>query len=213
MKMKIKILAVFILLIIPVLSLAQNAIQEETKISIENRINSITEAINKQDLDFFKNALSPEASPDLSAEIVKKLQFPYINFTQKVKNIDKIDENTFRVSCGFSAYGSGWNINNLNNYYILEKENDNFLILDTNFHQRLGADYVFELVGKIFLIITPIVLVLFAFWIWMLIDCIKRDFNDKLMWVIIIIFLNALGAILYFLIIRRQLIKNNGVKQ
>lgn len=44
------------------------------------------------------------------------------------------------------------------------------------------------------------VLLLFGFWIWMLVDCLTRDFpgdNDKVIWVLVIVFLHALGALIY----------------
>ncbi len=54
------------------------------------------------------------------------------------------------------------------------------------------------------------VLALFAvlggiFWLWMLIDCLKRDFkkdSDKILWALAIFFLSLLGAVLYFFIVK-----------
>ena len=43
------------------------------------------------------------------------------------------------------------------------------------------------------------------FWIWMLIDCAinePSEGNDKIIWILIIVFTSFLGAILYFLIRR-----------
>ncbi|GCE19328.1 PLDc N-terminal domain-containing protein [Dictyobacter kobayashii] len=45
-----------------------------------------------------------------------------------------------------------------------------------------------------------------VFWIWMLIDCLKHEpsgSNDKIIWVLVIVFLHAIGAIIYFFM-RRQ---------
>jgi len=45
-------------------------------------------------------------------------------------------------------------------------------------------------------------LAMFAFWIWMLVDCIKNDrlnSTEKIVWVLVIIFLNFLGAFIYLL--------------
>ena len=50
-------------------------------------------------------------------------------------------------------------------------------------------------------------LISFVFWIWMLIDCIQNRnlaSNDKLIWVLVVIFLYALGALIYFAVGRRQ---------
>jgi len=43
-----------------------------------------------------------------------------------------------------------------------------------------------------------------VFWIWMLIDAITSDLNgtDKLIWVLVVLFLHLLGAILYYIIKR-----------
>ncbi|GLV58560.1 hypothetical protein KDH_53910 [Dictyobacter sp. S3.2.2.5] len=45
-----------------------------------------------------------------------------------------------------------------------------------------------------------------VFWIWMIIDCIKYerpDSNDKIIWVLVILFTHLVGAIIYFFM-RRQ---------
>jgi len=45
-----------------------------------------------------------------------------------------------------------------------------------------------------------------VFWIWMLIDCIqyeRNDSNDKVVWLLIIIFTHFIGALVYFFIRRR----------
>ncbi len=53
------------------------------------------------------------------------------------------------------------------------------------------------------LIILGILLVIF--WIWMLIDCAKRKYRngvEKVVWVLVIIFMGWIGALIYFIIIR-----------
>ena len=52
--------------------------------------------------------------------------------------------------------------------------------------------------GIVFAAIPLLALFFFVFWIWMLIDAIKNQKDNKLMWVLLIIFLNALGAIIYY---------------
>lgn len=41
-------------------------------------------------------------------------------------------------------------------------------------------------------------LLLFTFWLWMLLDCLTRDFpgNDKIIWVMVVILLGPLGALI-----------------
>jgi len=61
--------------------------------------------------------------------------------------------------------------------------------------------------------IVPLVAVLipvamaFAFWIWMLIECVTKEpdqGNTKICWVLIIVFAHVVGAAIYFLVRRDQ---------
>jgi hypothetical protein len=60
---------------------------------------------------------------------------------------------------------------------------------------------------------VPLVLIPFAFWIWMLVDCLGREpseGNEKLVWVLVLIFLNWLGALLYYFVRRPIRIRDLG---
>jgi hypothetical protein len=53
------------------------------------------------------------------------------------------------------------------------------------------------------LILATLGLLLFAFWIWMLIDAIQNKGltdGEKIGWVLAVVFLHCLGALLYFFI-------------
>lgn len=57
------------------------------------------------------------------------------------------------------------------------------------------------------LFILPIVALLFAFWIWMLVDCATKEpsaGNDKVIWILVIIFAHWIGALIYFLVRRPE---------
>lgn len=46
---------------------------------------------------------------------------------------------------------------------------------------------------------------LFVFWLYMLIDCLKRDFKkdyEKIAWVLVMIFLHFLGAVIYYFVVK-----------
>ena len=63
------------------------------------------------------------------------------------------------------------------------------------------------------LIIFPFGILLFAFWIWMLVDCITKEpsqGNDKIIWILVIIFTHFIGAFLYLLIRRPERIREHG---
>ena len=52
-----------------------------------------------------------------------------------------------------------------------------------------------------------------VFWIWMLIDCLKyepSEGNDKVIWVLVIVLLNWVGALVYYIVRRPERIKQTG---
>ena len=56
---------------------------------------------------------------------------------------------------------------------------------------------------------------LLVFWLWMLIDCLKRDFKrdiDKVVWILVLIFLHILGAIVYYFVVKVP-VKNIPIKK
>ena len=67
-----------------------------------------------------------------------------------------------------------------------------------------------------FLIFIPLALVglaLTVFWIWMLVDCATKEpsaGNEKIIWILVIIFTHWLGALIYFLVRRPQRKKEFG---
>ena len=47
----------------------------------------------------------------------------------------------------------------------------------------------------------------FVFWIWMIIDCAKRDFRkdvEKIVWIIIIVLAGWLGALIYLFVVKNS---------
>ncbi len=57
------------------------------------------------------------------------------------------------------------------------------------------------------IVITVIWLLALLFWLWMLIDAVTRKFDDnveKLIWVLVIIFLNIIGALIYYFLIKAR---------
>ena len=50
-------------------------------------------------------------------------------------------------------------------------------------------------------------------WIWALIDCVTKESdegNNRLIWVLVIVFTHLIGAIIYFLVRRPQRLKELG---
>jgi len=57
-------------------------------------------------------------------------------------------------------------------------------------------------VFPLFLVFAVLALIATIFWIWMLIDCLTSNLpsTEKLIWVLVILFLHVLGALIYFFV-------------
>jgi len=67
--------------------------------------------------------------------------------------------------------------------------------------------------GLCFLIPVAIALLGLAFWIWMLIECATKEpseGNDKLIWILIIVFASTIGALIYYFVRRPERIRQYG---
>ncbi len=55
------------------------------------------------------------------------------------------------------------------------------------------------------LLLVAVILLVTAFWIWMIVDCVKRDFkneNEKIVWILVIVLASWIGALVYYLAVR-----------
>ena len=175
------------------------------KTEIQSQVILIADAVNEGDADSILSIVSPNARADLRGELEESIAGKAIWFQQSIVSYEEQESNKVKVKGSYAAEGTGWSVSGFSNYFIFEKVGDSWLLYDTNFHQKLGPGSVFAIVGPIIGVVVAICLILGAFWIWMLIDAVRRQFDDKTLWIILIIFLGPLGAILYFFIVRRKL--------
>ena len=71
-----------------------------------------------------------------------------------------------------------------------------------------GPEILIGILPLLFLLFAgTLSLAFFAFWIWMLIDCLQYEEdkdNQKLVWALVIIFTNWLGALIYYFVRRKE---------
>lgn len=175
------------------------------KTEIQSQVILIVNAVNEGDANSILNIVSPNARADLRGELEENIAGKAIWFQQSIVSYEDLGNNRVKVKGSYAAEGIGWSVSGLSNYFVFKQVGDSWLLFDTNFHKKLGPGSVLAIVGPIIGVVVVISLVLGAFTLWMLIDAIKRQFDDKTLWIILIIFLGPLGAILYFFMVRRKL--------
>lgn len=71
----------------------------------------------------------------------------------------------------------------------------------------VGAGMILMMMAMMFVWLIGLVLSVagFIFWILMLVDCVKRrmDSNEKIVWVLILVFTNIIGALAYYFMVKR----------
>ena len=58
-------------------------------------------------------------------------------------------------------------------------------------------------------------LFLLGFWIWMLVDCIRHEpseGNDKIVWVLVIVFAKVIGAAIYYFVRRPERLRSSAAE-
>jgi hypothetical protein len=70
--------------------------------------------------------------------------------------------------------------------------------------QNDAGGAAFALTGGLFIFVLIIGILTSIFWIWMLIDCLtsNKPAAEKIIWLLVIIFLHVLGAVIYFIMAR-----------
>ncbi|QDT45741.1 hypothetical protein Pan241w_58690 [Gimesia alba] len=61
--------------------------------------------------------------------------------------------------------------------------------------------------------VAAFIILQLVMWIWMLVDCLKNEpaeGNDKVIWVLLMVFLGIIGSLLYYFIRRPQRIERFG---
>lgn len=74
--------------------------------------------------------------------------------------------------------------------------------------QEIPCDQFWDQFGWLFVILYVVLgvvgLGMLLFWAWMLIDCVKRDFKDKPLWILIILLGQVIGAVVYLIVVKSQ---------
>ncbi len=67
--------------------------------------------------------------------------------------------------------------------------------------------------GLLILAVVAFIILQLVMWIWMLVDCLQNEpstGNDKVIWVLLMVFLGVIGSLLYYFIRRPQRIEQLG---
>jgi len=199
------------------LSFAQTEIIEPDRKVIWEILDELGQAMVREDLDFIMSRLSPNMDKEefnKIKEIIKEKfsSYDYAEYKfsppayQKIKILEPGKKVKFKVrySEKYKGIPGSGSSSGLTSNFVMEKIDRKWLILSTDFYTKERAMKIIGVIVGFFVLFG---IACFIFWLWMLIDCIKRDFikpNDKIAWVLVVIFIQMVGAIVYYFVVKRK---------
>ncbi len=181
--------------------------------AMQQVLTRLVDAINDGDVTTTV-ALISDDSPELEAEARAALAAGTLTYALDCAPWDsrrnEIADGSVAVSCTYSVDGSAmmdsatWHMSGLSTDFIFMQENDgDWVIVDSGFARAMMPNAALAFVGKFVVAAIGICLLLATFWLWMFVDCLRRDFKDKVLWVILLLFVGPLAAVLYYFIVKR----------
>jgi hypothetical protein len=210
-----KIFTTLFITILSVLSLSSVSAQINSidKSEIRHLTDNIAKSISNNNPEFILQSISPNAPTTLKNEIIDFFdQQNVLFFIQKIDKYSQLNDHQIKIDCTISGSGLNWIVENKPAYYIFEKNDNGWYLIESDFYQQLKANnsilsYLFQFIISI-IISLAIIAILSIFWFWMLIDCIKKNVEDKAMWITVLILFNFLGSIIYYLVVKKQIFIN-----
>ena len=194
---------------------AQTPLSLADRQQIIDKLDRLVQAINEGDMQAISSLISPNDQA-LQSKIEERIQggIEYrLDYTPFNENIETLNANQIKVTARFSASGLNWKTSGYSTYFVFEKQNDQWFIVDTDLYSKWGMPETMKIVS-VFIVPLLILLsiLLFIFWLLMLIDCVDRKFDDKIIWIVLLIFCSFIGSILYYFIIKRKDIKRKPLE-
>jgi len=132
---------------------------------IRDQVVLIENAVNRGDAGPIINLLSPNARPNLRRGVEKRVEGKSILFEQRITSYQDLGDNRVKVEGTFAAQGAGWHVSGFSNYFVFEKIDDSWLLVDTDFHNALGAGFIWTAYGGVVgVAIIVLMLIPIGFW-------------------------------------------------
>jgi hypothetical protein len=141
--------------------LAQAELSPADKQQIDDNLVDLVRAVNTGDTETLISLISPQ-HPGLQAGIEERVQgdiLYMLHYSPLDSNIKLLATGEVRVKATFSAAGPTWSTSGFSTYFVFAKQDSQWLITDTDFHRKMGADFVDQTFKRIVYVGVPIFLV------------------------------------------------------
>lgn len=173
---------------------------------IQEVVESVETAVNETDAQRILDLMSKESDMDLKEDIVKSLYGKKLELKLQIESdtFVQLSEDKVKVEAKFNVSGIDYERKNEEAYFTFIQEGENWLIYDTNFHEKLREKSFFLSFFVYFFPISLIVLFLYGFWALMFYDLIKSPVRKKKVWIILFIVFQFAAALAFWVYKKRN---------
>ena len=166
------------------------------KYQIGEKLKNFVTAVNDKNYKLIATFVS-DTEPNLVKEIQDKMSDTNsYALGYSLSEAETTPDGNVKIIGKYKAAGVGWKVEGFSTYFVFKNMNGDWILVDTDFYKG------FSFWGLIpfFLFF----LALFSFWLWMLIDCARSDDQKRVKWILLLVFLNIIGAVFYFFLVKRK---------
>jgi hypothetical protein len=188
---------------------AQEAISFDDRSQIVDKLNAFVSIVNQKVSSELPLVIAPDHL-ELIAQVRDKmngLKSYALSYQTTGKSFEVLDGGTrVKVAGTYKEKATERKVSGFSTYFIFEKFGGEWFIVETDFAKPFSMGWMLYILIPLFLLM----IFMFVFWIRMIIDCVKYQTESKTTWILILIFLNITGAIIYYLVVKRK--RNTSIK-
>jgi hypothetical protein len=188
---------------------AEEPVPVEDQQLIFAQLEVLEEAVNEGNEDSIRAVVVADRL-ELLAALVERVGTGYSNFDLHTENasMELQEDGQVQVDVRFSVSGLFWHEDNWPTSFTFENSGGEWLITETDLHEVLGLDFILDTFDDTFdgvwgefpLLFTWVLICSGVFWLWMFVDCLRRDMKNKGLWIALMILLNFWGALIYLFV-------------
>ena len=156
-------------------------------------------SINESDVESLMETISPNANTDFKNQVFHNFSSQELVYYQELPNFTQITSDLVELSGPFTVKSQFFSSSGYTTYFKLEKIDDKWFLIESDFAEKINSKAAVKSLGTFALF----ALFSFIFWIWMIIDVVRRPIKNKVTWTLVVIFFFIFGAFIYFVTERR----------
>lgn len=169
--------------------------------------------IYSQDAETIRESLTPELDARIGSLFTQYLGPTYTitEFDIYGYQVTEVSDNSWKITGKYSIESRGpngeWSANGLSTFIDAQIQGDTYVVTDTDLHEAIAPLDFSQFVSAIGIFGLIGFFVAIAFYIWMLVDVVKYQKEDRALWILVVLLGSILGALIYFFAERRKRVK------